>query len=332
MKYRVGIAGFGIVGKRRCEYIQKNNFLKLIAVCDSNQDQFKDLNDDIKKHTNYNDLLNEKLDIIFICLTNDIAPEVTIKSLKKGIHVFCEKPPGRNVEDIENVIVEEKKHKGLILKYGFNHRYHDSIILAKEKIKSGDYGDIINLNGIYGKSRIVNFDGGWRSKKEIAGGGILLDQGIHMLDLIRFFAGEFDEIKSFVSNNFWNYNVEDNAYAIMRNNKGIVAMLNSSATLWEHKFNLRISLTKGYIELSGLLTSTKSYGEEKLISYQHDSNKIIDGYTKSEYKFLEDNSWSREIDEFVECIIKNRKVKFGSSKDALESMNLVYKIYKNDNK
>ena len=98
-----------------------------------------------------------------------------------------------NTEDIENVIVEEKKHKELILKYGFNHRYHDSIILAKEKIKSGDYGDIINLNGIYGKSRIVNFDGGWRSNKEIAGGGILLNQGIHMLDLIRFCEGEFDE-------------------------------------------------------------------------------------------------------------------------------------------
>ena len=147
-------------------------------------------------------LLSLDLDIIFVCMTNDIAPEVTISSLKKGLHVFCEKPPGRSVNDIEKVIKAENQSENQILKYGFNHRYHDSVILAKDLINNGDFGEIISLHGVYGKSRIVSFEGGWRSSKEIAGGGILLDQGIHLLDLIRFFSGEFDEIKSFVSNNF----------------------------------------------------------------------------------------------------------------------------------
>ena len=330
MIYKVGIAGFGIVGERRKMFIEKNPDLNLVAICDKLLEKKKKIESHISFFTDYRDLLDLDLDIIFVCMTNDIAPEVTISSLKKGLHVFCEKPPGRNVEDIEKVIKIENIAKNQILKYGFNHRYHDSVILAKQLISSGKFGEIINLNGIYGKSRIVSFEGGWRSKKEIAGGGILIDQGIHLLDLIRFFSGEFNEVKSFVSNNFWNYDIEDNAYAIIRNKEGVVAMINSSATIWEHKFNLRINLTKGFLELSGLLTSSKSYGEEKLYTHQHNSKSIKNDFKKIEYKFMEDNSWEKEIDEFVNCINTNTRPKYGTSLDALETMKLVYKIYKND--
>ena len=198
MKYKVGIAGYGIVGERRKKFIELNPNLNLVAICDKLKEKRDDIEDDISFFTDYRDLLNLDLDIIFVCMTNDIAPEVTISSLKKGLHVFCEKPPGRNVTDIEEVIKAENNSKNQILKYGFNHRYHDSVILAKELINKGEFGEIISLQGVYGKSRIVSFEGGWRSSKEIAGGGILLDQGIHLLDLIRFFSGEFNEVKSFV--------------------------------------------------------------------------------------------------------------------------------------
>ena len=330
MIYKVGIAGFGIVGERRKKFIEKNPNLNLVGVCDKLLEKKEKIESHISFFTDHKELLDLDLDIIFVCMTNDIAPEVTISSLKKGLHVFCEKPPGRNVEDIEKVIKIENIAKNQILKYGFNHRYHDSVILAKQLISSGEFGDVINLNGIYGKSRIVSFEGGWRSKKEIAGGGILIDQGIHLLDLIRFFSGEFNEVKSFVSNNFWNYDIEDNAYAIMRNKEGVVAIVNSSATIWEHKFNLRINLTKGFLELSGLLTSSKSYGEEKLYVHQHNSKSIKNDFKTVEYKFMEDNSWEKEIDEFVNCIKTNTSPKYGTSLDALETMKLVYRIYEND--
>ena len=77
-------------------------------------------------------------------------------------------------------------------------------------------GKIINLRGVYGKSKVIPFSGGWRSKRELAGGGILLDQGIHMLDLMRLFCGEFVEVKSYVSNDYWKHDVEDNAYALLK--------------------------------------------------------------------------------------------------------------------
>jgi predicted dehydrogenase len=128
MKYKVGIAGYGIVGERRKKFIEINPNLNLVAICDKLKEKEAEIEDNISFFTDYKDLLNLDLDIIFVCMTNDIAPEVTVNSLKKGLHVFCEKPPGRNVTDIEEVIKAENNSKNQILKYGFNHRYHDSVI------------------------------------------------------------------------------------------------------------------------------------------------------------------------------------------------------------
>lgn len=328
-KLCVGIAGYGVVGKRRRNYIDKHSNLITVAISDitlsANTKEFEG----VKAFKNYNDLLNESLDVLFVCLPNFLSPEVTIKALKKGIHVFCEKPPGRNVVDIEQVINEEKLHPELVLKYGFNHRYHDSVMQALQLIKSSDMGDVVNIRGIYGKSKVVPFSGGWRAERIHSGGGILLDQGIHMVDLIRLFGGEFQEVKSFISNDFWKHDVEDNAYAIMRNTEGKVAMLHSSATQWEHRFSLVISLSKGSLELSGILTGSKSYGEETLTIRMRDG---ADHGTVSEQKikYLDDHSWKDEINEFASAIIENKPLLNGTSLDALETMKLVYQIYLSD--
>lgn len=328
-KLKVGIAGFGVVGKRRYDFIKMNENLEIVGVCDKNIIK-PFFNNDIYFFKHYKDLFTLDLDILFVCLTNNIASEVTIAGLMNGLHVFCEKPPGMNVKDILNVIDVEKKFPKLKLKYGFNHRYHDSVTKAKELIDSGEFGDVINLRGLYGKSRIIPFDGGWRSDRNLAGGGILLDQGIHMLDLMRFFCGEFVEVKSYISNSFWKHDVEDNAYAILKDNKGRIAMINSSATEWQHKFRLEISLTNGYINLSGILSGSKSYGEEK-INYGFREEESNNGQQKSiTLKYLEDNSWKEEIDEFTNSILKNNNIVSGSSLDALETMRLVYKIYYED--
>jgi predicted dehydrogenase len=154
--------------------------------------------DGIRYFPEFNSLFSQDLDVLFISLPNYLAAEATIAGLKRGLHVFCEKPPGRTVQDIRDVIVAEKNQPHLKLKYGFNHRYHESVKEAKKVIELCQYGEIINLRGIYGKSSIIPFDKGWRSERQYAGGGILLDQGIHMLDMICYFAGEFEEVKSFV--------------------------------------------------------------------------------------------------------------------------------------
>ena len=330
-KLKVGIAGYGIVGKRRRICVDQNSDMELVAVCDRTFSDDGVFSDGVKFYRDYKDLLLETLDVLIVCLTNDISPYVTIEALDLDLHVFCEKPPGRDVGDIERVIQHETLHPKSKLMYGFNHRYHESVRDAKTIIEQGDLGNIINMRGVYGKSKIITFNQpDWRTKREIAGGGVLLDQGIHMLDLMRLFAGEFKEVHSFISNGHWGYDVEDNAYAIMRTEEGVVGMLNSSATQWRHRFNLDINLERGSIILGGILSGTKSYGAETLtvvtVDHENDNGDPREQVTRYNY----DPSWEEELNLFAQCIVNDIEVMSGSSLDALNTMKLVYKIYHAD--
>ena len=323
---RVGIAGYGVVGKRRRGVIHAQPGLKTVAVCDRTFSGDGVFDDDVRHYTHYTRLLEENLDVLVVCLTNELAAEVTIAGLQKGLHVFCEKPPGRDLDDIARVMNCEQDHPSLKLKYGFNHRYHDSVRDALEIVESEELGRVINLRGVYGKSKIINFESDWRTKRAIAGGGILLDQGIHMVDLIRLFAGEFRDVHSFVSNGHWRHDVEDNAYALMRTVGGIVAMLHSSATQWRHRFSLEISLERGAIVLAGFLTGSKSYGAETLtVAYKVEDD---DGDPREvNTRYNSDPSWADEIREFTEAIQQDVTIVNGSSSDAYKTMELVYRIY-----
>lgn len=325
---KVGIAGYGVVGKRRGAFIDKHPDFELVALCDREFDHEGVVEHGIRHHKDYHSLLKENLDVLFVCLTNDIAPEVTMAGLERGLHVFCEKPPGRNVADIMQVKACEALHPSQKLMYGFNHRYHHSVRDALDIVRSRELGDIINLRGVYGKSKLITFNQpDWRTRRDVAGGGVLLDQGIHMVDLMRLFAGEFIEVKSFVSNGYWKFDVEDNAYAIMRTDNGIVGMLNSSATQWRHRFNLDINLQRGSLILGGILSGSKSYGDETLTVVT--ANVARDNGSPIEKKTLynEDPSWEAEINYFCECIKSGRNIQSGSSQDALNTMKLVQEIY-----
>ena len=328
-KFKVGIAGYGVVGKRRRHLIDLHMRLKTVAVCDQHFKGFGVMPDGVRYHPDYESLLKEDLDMLFVSLPNYMAADVTIAGLKRGLHIFCEKPPGRDVADVLRVIKEEKRHPRLVLKYGFNHRYHDSVREAMRIVRSGELGEVVNIRGIYGKSKVIPFSGGWRAERKYAGGGILLDQGIHMVDLMRLFLGDFVDVKSFISNDFWKHDVEDNAYALMRDSKGRIAMLHSSATQWQHRFSLEIALAKGYLELQGILSGSKSYGQENLIIGRR--NESDTGASREEtVTYLEDNSWGDEINEFAEAVVNGEPIQCGSSRDALDTMRLVYRIYHAD--
>ena len=325
---RVGIAGFGVVGRRRKECIDRRVDLKVVAVSDRDFGEFGTLEDGTVVHPSIDGLLGEKLDALIVCLPNDLAAAVTIAGLEAGLHVFCEKPPGRDPYDVESVIEVEERHPDLQLMYGFNHRYHDSVQDGLAILKGGELGAVISLRGLYGKSKLVTFDQpDWRTRRETAGGGVLLDQGIHMVDLMRLFGGEFDEVHSFVSNGHWGYDVEDNAYALMRTSGGVVGMLVSSATQWRHQFNLEVNLEGGSLVLGGLITGTKSYGAETLTVVTADPDRDRGDPREHTTRYNRDPSWDRELDSFAGCVLEGGPVEDGGSADALQTMKLVYRIY-----
>ena len=330
MTYKVGIAGYGVVGKRRHAALKKIHDFKVTSLSDiSFKDEDNLLN--LNCYSDYKDLIkNEDLDILFISLPNNHAASATLLGLKKNLHVFCEKPPAKTLSELMP-IKEHLEKTDLKLMYGFNHRFHSSVIHAKKIIDSDELGKIVNLKGIYGKSNMISFNQtDWRTDREKSGGGILLDQGIHMLDRMNYFVGGFNNIFSIIQNTFWNFDVEDNAFVLMQNDDGIIGQLHSSATQWRHTFNLDLTLKKGSLILGGLLTSSKSYGDEtlKIIYADPDNDK---GNPKEEIiNFDEDISWDMEIKRFTDAVRNSDKIKNGSIYQAIEIMDLIEKIYKAD--
>jgi predicted dehydrogenase len=330
-KLRVGIAGFGVVGKRRRDCIDRHPDMRVVAVCDRVFAGDGTLSDGLPHFRDYRRLMQEKLDVLVVCLTNDMAAEVTLAGLQGGLHVFCEKPPGRNFEDIRQVRAFKQQQPDLKLMYGFNHRYHESVRDALHILRTGELGRVINMRGTYGKAKIVTFkQPTWRTQRAIAGGGVLLDQGIHMVDLMRLFGGDFSEVHSFLSNQRWGYDVEDNAYALMRTPEGVVAMLNSSATQWRHRFHLDINLERGSLILGGILSGSKSYGAETLTVVRADPDNDQGDPREQMTTYNRDPSWDDEIAAFADCVLRGAEMRHGTVDDALCTMQLVFRIYHAD--
>jgi len=329
----VGIAGYGVVGKTRHRSIESNTSYKVSAISESSEEARKFIPAGLEVYNDYKSLIvSADIDAIFISLPNQFAAEATCLSLQNGLHVFCEKPPARTYAELLEVEKQSVKFPDLKLMYGFNHRFHLSVEEAKVLIDSNSLGRLINMKGVYGKSQMISFNQtDWRTNREASGGGILLDQGIHMLDLMRYLSGEnFTEVFSIIDNAFWNFDVEDNAYVLMKSPKGLVSQLHSSATQWRHVFNLEITLERGSLILGGLLTGSKSYGDETLTIITSDPSKDNGMPKESTSKYNEDVSWDNEIKYFANSLASNTSIERGSIKDALETMKLIEIIYKAD--
>ncbi len=324
---RVGIVGMGKMGQLRAGYIMQDPRLHLSAVCDVRAEAL-DLPSNVMIFHDYHDLVATDLDIVYACAFNWLLPDIAIAALKSGKHVFCEKPPGRNADDVQRIMAEELRHPNLRVAYGFNHRQHYSVMKAKELIKSGKLGELLWMRGVYGKCGGQGFESVWRNQPELTGGGILLDQGIHMLDLFRYFGLEATEIKSFVNTSFWNINVEDNAFVLLSDGRRH-AMLHSSSTQWEHRFQLEIGLTDGFIELNGLLTGTRSYGEESITWGQKNlelTKQILGRPSKETMTFNQDDSWAWEQENWVNSVRTGTSCSVNSH-EAYKTLALVDAIY-----
>ena len=326
MKYKVGIIGSeGKIGRLRSEIIKIHPNLELVAradpkISENNHNAYKDWRNMLKAHD---------LDIVFICTPHVFIPEITIECLENGLHVFAEKPPGINLQDTLKIKEVKDKNKDLKLQFGFNHRWHDSIehILSIGEMR---FGKLLWMNGEYGKGELEK----WRSNPSLAGHGILLGQGIHMLDLFNLFAGpNWEKVKAVIGPKYYDYpeEIEDNVFAVMKNKNGITAAIHSSATLWKCTFRLMLSYEKGYAKIDGFLTTSRRFGfAEKLILASKNINFGMYGNPKEEILYFDiDNSWFKEMQYFVESIAEDEEIECGSIDDAINVMKLVDRIYEN---
>ena len=324
-----GIIGFGKMGKIRYDSIRESGQHSVLKIYEPDHNYIPS---GVKQVNAYQEILADpEIEAVFICVPNYLNAKYVIECLNYGKHVFCEKPPGIHAQEVMQIREAEDKNPGLKVMFGFNHRHHESMIHAKKLIDSEEYGKILWLRGRYGKSVDEKFFSNWRSNKALAGGGILLDQGIHMLDLFLMFCGDFQEVQAYVSNLYWKLNIEDNVFAILRNEQGQVASLHSTMTQWRHLFSLEIFLERGYITINGLKTSSDSYGDEAMTIARNRTEPPAAVWTQEEeIIFHTDHSWRRELEAFVDAIEKGFDVPTGNTRDALKLMKLIDQIYHKD--
>tara|TARA_B100002019_G_C21228706_1_gene578843 strand:- start:494 stop:1474 length:981 start_codon:yes stop_codon:yes gene_type:complete len=323
---RCGIIGFGKMGKTRANAIERSARGQVVSVYDTTKIEGTSYMISPDEESIIND---PTIDAVFICTPNYRIVPLCKQALTAGKHVFSEKPPAFNAVEVEEVR-EVEAYCGKKLMYGFNHRHHDSIKKMKQIVDGGELGKILWMRGRYGKEVDEDYFTGWRADPKLAGGGIMLDQGIHMLDLFLHFAGGFDEIHSIVSNLHWKMDgLEDNVFAIMRNTKtGISASLHSTMTQWRYLFSLEIFLQKGSLILNGLKTSSGVYGDEELaIKYNESGDKSGNIGHEEIIKYETNNSWNSEIREFFDSISESKCILNGNSEQAYKLMSVIDKIY-----
>jgi len=326
MKYNIGIIGCGLIGNKRAKALENIENTTLVAVADTNIETANKLASNYSNCNatdNWNEILtNKDINVVIIATTHNSLAEIAIEAVKNNKHVLLEKPAGRNPEEIQDLINLYKK-SNVKIKIGFNHRFHPAMQKALEIIKNEDIGDIMFIRAVYGHGGRPNYDKEWRAKKELAGGGELLDQGAHILDLIRYFTkNEFETAIGFTEKMFWDMEVEDNAFVILKNKKNQVAHFNVSWTQWKNKFTFEIMCKTGQLVINGL---GRSYGKETLTFYK--MKPEMGPPDKSEFSWDdEDNTWELELRELFNSIKENREPN-GNIYDALEVLKIINQLY-----
>lgn len=321
--FNVGLIGCGLIGKKRAKALGSEG--KLVACSDINIVNGQNLSNDTgaKFYSDWRELIsNKEIEVVIVATTHDSLAEITKSAVRSGKHVLVEKPAARNVTELSSVMSIAKENSCKI-HVGFNHRYHQSLLKARELVDSGELGELMFVRARYGHGARVGYEKEWRADPKLSGGGELIDQGTHLIDLSRWFLGDLVGIQGFANNYFWDMPVDDNGFMLLKTSANKVAFLHASCTEWKNLFSMEIYGKLGKLDLSGL---GGSYGLEKITFYKM-LPEMGPPETKSWEYPMNDNSWELEIKDFFENIRLNLNPTSGLS-DAHAALSIVESIYK----
>jgi len=323
-KLRIGIIGTGLQGRRRAEALRQFDDAQLIAVSSNLPAQARRLAEDMKCELmdDWDKLvIRQDIDVIIVCTPPDCHLPMCNAALENGKHVLCEKPLARNPEEAEQITKLAQK-KGLKLKCGFNHRHHPAIKQAREWFDQGLIGEPLFIRTEYGIGGRPGYEKDWRANVEIGGGGQLMDQGMHVIDLSRWFLGDFTEVTGFLQTGYWDIApLEDNAFCLLRTKTGQVASIHVSWTQWKNLFRFELYGKDGYIMVEGL---GGSYGVEKAILGKR---AFFEPFKEEVIEFRgRDNSWEEEWRE-VRSAVREKRQPMGNGQGGVEAVRIAYLVY-----
>jgi predicted dehydrogenase len=270
--------------------------------------------------------LSDQVDVVFAATSHDMLAPVAAAAASSGKHVLIEKPGARRAAELDTV-AEAAARTGALVRIGFNHRYHRALRKAHEIFETGALGEMMFVRGRYGHGGRVGYDKEWRAAPERSGGGELIDQGMHLIDLARWFLGDFERVRGAAPTYFWNMPVEDNGFLLLETARGQVAFLHASWTEWKNLFSLEISGRLGKLEISGL---GGSYGTERLTWYKMSPEMGPPETLAWEYP-MADDSWQQENAEFLEDIRLGRQPAPGIA-EAQAALRVIEQVYRENRK
>jgi predicted dehydrogenase len=317
-----GIVGCGAIGQKRLAALPKGS---LVAACDVIQSRAENLAAKAGPQCCATEDLDELLargpDAVIIATLNASLAPIAERCIEAGKHLLIEKPVATSVEEIDR-LSQKAGRSGSLVRAGYNHRYHPAIRKARELFDSGEIGPLMFVRGRYGHGGRVGYDREWRADPRLSGGGELIDQGVHLIDLAGCFMGEWNTAEGHATTYFWDMSVDDNAFINLRNPGGNTAWLHVSCTEWKNMFSLEIYGRTGKLQVEGL---GGSYGVERLYHYRMSPemgppDTVIYEYPKP------DNSWAVETEEFVTDIGLKRMPVPGlkEARMALEAVEAIY--------
>ena len=323
MSARVAIVGCGLIGQKRSKAMAGAR----VTVCaDLRRDRAEALARTVPGAVATDDwhaaVVRDDVDIVVVATVNDSLAEISRAAVAAGKHVLVEKPAGRSVAEIDAVMAAART-RGSRVRVGFNHRYHPALQKARELFEAGALGEMMFVRGRYGHGGRPGYDAEWRADPAVSGGGELIDQGVHLIDLARWFLGDFTNVSGFAHTYFWDMPVDDNAFLLLRTARDQAAFLHVSCSEWKNLFSLEIYGRDAKLQIDGL---GGSYGVERLTFYKMLPEMGPPDTTIWEYP-RGDQSWALEFAAFLEDIRLDREPSPGLA-DARAALVIVEEIHR----
>jgi predicted dehydrogenase len=319
---RAAIIGCGLVGRRRAAAFGQAH---VVCCCDPVEERARELASNFHGAEAVADWRAVTgcagIDLVVVATPHDALAPVATAAARSGKHVLVEKPGARRVAELEELAVSAADAR-VKVRVGFNHRYHPAVRKAREIAASGALGELMFVRGRYGHGGRPGYSREWRAMPDVSGGGELIDQGVHLIDLARWFLGDFARVRGKTATYFWNMAVEDNAFLLLETVGGQTAFLHAGWTEWKNLFSFEIAGRNGKLEISGL---GGSYGIERLTHYRMLPEMGPPETACWEYP-RQDDSWERETAEFLEDIALDREPSPGI-RDAQEVLRVVEAVY-----
>ncbi len=297
---RVAIVGCGLIGAKRAAALAPQD--ELLACYDLRAEAAREL---AERHgaracATLEELLQSAPEVVVVATVHDQLAVIAERALAAGTHVLVEKPAGVSAAQLEHLL-EAQRASGRLVKVGFNHRFHPGIARAAEEVHSGRHGELMHLRARYGHGGRPGYEREWRAEPARSGGGELVDQGMHLLDLTHWLAGPLELHCALLRTEFWQMPVEDNAALILgeaQSRTAPWAMLHVSWTEWKNLFSLEVYCRRAKLQVDGLV---RSYGPQRLRIYRMGPELGPPGLEQFDYPD-EDRSWEREWASFTAAI------------------------------